>query len=288
MKYRTFAFSVQGESHIRLGKCCQDYSYSYSDEKYSVISVCDGHGGRDYVRSEIGSEIACKTAAENIKAFIENADIQKLKTNPDEMLTKLEASIINDWNEKVNEHYRNNPFTENELFLVSEDARTDYENEIEIESAYGTTLLAAAVTKDYWFAIQIGDGSCTLIEEDGKFISPVPDDENCYMNITTSMCDSDALSCFRHYFSEAQPLAVFLCTDGVDNSFDEKENENAFFQVIVNSYAGMSEKTAEKELSDFLPKLSAKGSCDDISLAAFIDKYKTKAMAMSETGSSDQ
>jgi len=58
---KVFSKSTIGEGHVKDGKPCQDYSLS--DQAYdcslSVIIVSDGHGGKPYFRSHIGSEKAC-------------------------------------------------------------------------------------------------------------------------------------------------------------------------------------------------------------------------------------
>ena len=47
MNAKSFNLSVQGASHIKRNKECQDSSISYSDEKIAIAIVCDGHGGDD-------------------------------------------------------------------------------------------------------------------------------------------------------------------------------------------------------------------------------------------------
>ena len=55
MNAKSFNLSVQGASHIKKNKECQDASVSFYDEKMAVAIVCDGHGGDDYMRSAAGS-----------------------------------------------------------------------------------------------------------------------------------------------------------------------------------------------------------------------------------------
>lgn len=271
MNYKAFAISAQGESHIRRGKECQDASFSFFNDDTAIIVVCDGHGGDDYVRSADGSVFACETAVENIRFFLANADREKLKKNTDTVLANLEASIISDWNERIQAHFAENPFTEKEIELLSERAVNRYIKQKRIESAYGTTLLAAAVTKDFWFAIQIGDGKCVVADADGNFEQPVPWNDKCFLNTTTSMCDSEAIINFRHYYSEKLPAAVFLCSDGVYDSFSNEEKLNGFYKTVVQSFSSSDIDDAVGELREYLPRLSAKGSGDDVSVAILLD-----------------
>lgn len=94
----------------------------------------------------------------------------ELTRHHNQLIHNLKASIISAWNEAVYEHYEANPFTEAEIAVLSDRAKRKYLQEKRIESAYGTTLIAVACTKDYWFGIHIGDGKCVAINPEGKFV----------------------------------------------------------------------------------------------------------------------
>lgn len=271
MDARSFHISVQGASHIKKNKECQDASASYTDERLSLAIVCDGHGGDDYVRSAIGSKVATEIAERNIRNFCERVDKEELKRHSKQLLATLESSIISDWNEAVNAHYEGNPFEEHELAVLSEKAKRRYLNRERIESAYGTTLIAVAVTPDYWFGIHIGDGKCVAVSPDGRFVQPIPWDDKCFLNATTSICDSDALNNFRNFYSEKLPVAVFVGSDGIDDCFSNSQQLNNLYKTILYSFATNEFDTAVSELNDYLPRLSAKGSGDDVSIAAVLD-----------------
>ncbi len=270
MKLKTFNISVPGYSHIRLNKVCQDSSAACSDGSCVIAVVCDGHGGEDYVRSNVGSELAAETAKACIKEFAARIDPGEMKRRSDLLLFELEKSIISVWNGEIHRHFEQNPFTEEEMASVSERARRKY-LEGRIESAYGTTLIAAAVTPDYWFCIQIGDGSCVAASAETGFEQPVPPDEKCLGNVTTSLCDSEAINSFRHCYSEKLPAAVFISSDGVANSFSDESRLENLYTAALYSFATDRFEKAENDLRDYLPRLSKQGSGDDISLAAILD-----------------
>lgn len=96
MNFKAFHMSERGESHLHDGRVCQDSSASFSDECGTVAVVSDGHGGCDYVRSQIGSAMACEAAVKNIRRLFENISPEAFLAEPDMMLTQLEAAIIND------------------------------------------------------------------------------------------------------------------------------------------------------------------------------------------------
>ena len=274
MDAKSFHISVQGASHIKKNKECQDASASYSDDTLSLAIVCDGHGGDDYVRSAIGARFAADITEKNIRSFCERVDKDDLRHHSERLITMLESSIISDWNEAVNAHYAENPFTEAELSVLSEKAKRKYLNKERIESAYGTTVIAVVVTPDFWFGIHIGDGKCVAVSPEGRFVQPIPWDDKCFLNATTSICDSEALNNFRHFYSEKLPVAVFVGSDGIDDCFNNSQQLNNLYKTILYSFATNEFESAVSELHDYLPRLSAKGSGDDVSIAAVLDLDK--------------
>lgn len=271
MQTKSFHLSAQGASHIKKNKECQDASDSYYDENCAIAIVCDGHGGNDYVRSASGSAFACKAAKECLLLFIENVNKEEMSRHHNQLIHNLEASIISLWNEKVYDHYETHPFTEEEIALLSERAKRKYLDEKRIVSAYGTTLIAVVTTPDYWFGIHIGDGKCVAVNPEGKFLEPIPWDENCFLNATTSICDSDALNRFRYFYSEKLPVAVFVGSDGIDDCFCSEDQLHNLYKTVLYSFATTDFDEAISGLREYLPRLSAKGSGDDVSVAAVLD-----------------
>lgn len=271
MNAKSFSLSVQGASHIKKNKECQDHSGYYSDENYVVAIVCDGHGGDDYMRSAKGSYYACDAAETEIRSFLEEIDSERFFSDPERYMRDLEASIINKWNCAIDEDYKSHPFTEEELSGVSERARRKYLQDERIESAYGTTLIAAAMTKEFWFGIHIGDGKCVAVSRNGEFSEPIPWDPKCFLNATTSICDSDAIERFRHFYSKELPAAVFVGSDGIDDCFKNDEQFHNFYKTVLYSLGTSDFDSSVAELKDYLPRLSEKGSRDDMSVAAVLD-----------------
>ncbi|MCR5204151.1 MAG: protein phosphatase 2C domain-containing protein [Lachnospiraceae bacterium] len=271
MNAKSFHFSFQGASHIKKNKECQDASSSYQDENCAIAIVCDGHGGDDYVRSAVGSTLGCGVAEKNIKNFIHSIDKDTFFADPDKHLKNLEASIINGWNEAIAAYHSTKPFQESELTSVSEKARKKYVEEGRIESAYGTTMIAVAMTHEYWFGIHIGDGKCVAVNPEGEFKQPIPWDPKCFLNATTSICDSDAIERFRHFYSEKLPAAVFVGSDGIDDCFSNNDQLHNLYKTMLYSFATTGFQEACDGLADYLPRLSAKGSGDDVSIAALLD-----------------
>jgi hypothetical protein len=127
------------------------------------------------------------------------------------------------------------------------------------------------VTPSYWFGIHIGDGKCVAVNPDGRFLQPIPWDEKCFLNATTSICDSRALENFRHFYSEKLPVAVFVGSDGIDDCFKNDQQLNNLYKTILYAFTTNEFDSALSDLRDYLPRLSAKGSGDDVSVAAVLD-----------------
>lgn len=270
MKLIAFDASSIGASHIRVGKECQDCSISKIDDEWCIAITCDGHGGDNYFRSSLGSQFAAESALQCIEEFLAECSSTELAKS-DNALVQLEKSIIARWNERVWAHFNENAFTKEELDSVSEDRRKRLLSRKSIESTYGTTLIAVAWAKEYWFALQIGDGKAVRIQEDGSADCPIPENEKCFLNTTTSMCDIDALENFRHYYSTEFPAGIFCGTDGIDDSFIRDEQLFKLYLTIGRSFADNSFESAIDELKDYLPRLSSKGSEDDVSIAGILN-----------------
>jgi len=271
MDLKSFNISVQGASHKKRNKECQDASQSYLSNDFAIAVVCDGHGGNDYIRSAFGALKASEIAQKNIKEFVENVDACELKRHPEMMLNALERCIIAEWGDVVRTHWQENPVTEEEKKLLSEKAKKRYLDDKKVESAYGTTLIAIVLTKDYWFGIQIGDGKCVAVGVDSKIYQAIELDKKCFLNATTSLCDSDAIAHFHSCFSECLPAAIFIGSDGIDDCFRDDSQLFNFYRAMCFSYGTGDFNYANDELKDFLPRLSQKGSGDDVTVAGIID-----------------
>ncbi len=297
----TFSLSVQGENHKkkeienpRRLFPCQDNS---DDDIYkktqnfpvAVISVADGHGSPAYFRSRAGSKFAILLGNHFQKRFSELVIKNYLSDKnvvKEEFLKNYMKDLFNKWKNEIAKNLQKNPITEKEKeFLKKDDihALQNYLTAIEEKDfekllpIYGTTLCSAMVIpKVGFFAMQLGDGNIAVKFKDEQFITAVAEDKNCFLNQTTSLCDENSQNEIRFFASQRIPECVFCCSDGFENSFkDEKQLMSVYEKVyeLFKSYEGgelSKKKSALEELKDWLPKLSKKGSGDDISLAGII------------------
>ncbi|MDY3145482.1 MAG: protein phosphatase 2C domain-containing protein [Succinivibrionaceae bacterium] len=304
--------SCTGESHIAAGKPRQDCSLAESTDFITIGVVCDGHGGDRYFRSEVGARAASAAARKCAEEFVRNADESLFRDAPftqfgtaaaeaekkksgrsdvrDAMFRQLFASIIFDWRKNVESHARANPVSDNERKKVPQEhieafEKTDGDgNRTGIEKTYGCTLICFVQTKSYWFAFHIGDGKCISFsaDKDGhiSWEEPVPEDRECFLNTTTSICDANAINEFRYCYGGRStfPLAVFLGSDGIDDSFGEDSNLANFYVQILKKIVRSSPDEAKSELDSTLPELSVHGSKDDKSVVCCFDEERLKPL----------
>jgi serine/threonine protein phosphatase PrpC len=289
MVYQSFSASVIGGSHVKHGKDIQDRTKSFDNPKLSFAVVADGHGADECFRSAQGAKIAVECASKALHDFINEIEpcfIEKLsrKASPpsheefEKPLRGLVNHIVAQWHEGVDRHVQVEPFTPAELETAGEKYRDRYEAGEHYAKAYGTTLIAAALTSQYWFGLHIGDGRLTALYRDGSFDQPVPWDKKCFLNQTTSICDDDAAERARVYCSfhgeKAPPAAVFLCSDGVDDNYPVEENERHLFKLyrtIALTFAEEGFPSTVTQIKDLTASFAAKGKGDDTSIAGLVD-----------------
>lgn len=310
----TFYTQALGSNHLISQKPCQDSGTHYNKNGVYIAIVCDGHGGESYVRSDKGSRIAAEVAKDKILKFIESTPVESFKgkknavtviptrdpridsqglkrdismlsesemellkqsilyTKEVELYPEMEtlfrnlfADICNSWKSEIEKDFFNNPFSNKEKEKLGSSR---------IEKAYGTTLMAAVRTPNYWFAFHIGDGKLYACDNLMKWIEPVPWDCNCFLNFTTSLCDNTPTAEFRYAFDGTGnfPLAFTLGSDGIDDTFIRTELIHKFYSQLLCAFNEHEQKEAEALLKEHLLDLSERGSHDDMSVAAIIDK----------------
>ena len=292
-KYRAFHFESIGASHLKKGTVCQDSCASVEAEDYRLAVICDGHGGEDYFRSDRGSRLAVQAFCEcaqkafsteprkwlrrkashlrnKAKNFADALNACTTQKEIDEQLLWFARSVVTRWNLLVEEDVAQDPFREEELSAVSDKAKVGYEAGENVPKAYGTTVLGVVLTRNFWFGIHIGDGKCVTFDHEGNAAEPIPWDEKCFLNITTSICDGQALQETRCFFSRQLPTAIFVASDGIDDSFAGETQLHNFYRLILTSFASEETEQAQRELAEYLPILSKQGSGDDMSIGMIL------------------
>ena len=297
-------------------------SWESEDKQNIIAIVCDGHGSSTYVRSDTGSKLAANITLEVLKEFatstnpalfiyttgdvtarrsmdenewlkipnipvtsMTEVESENFKQNQlfcnqvsdikqqDQVLTELFNSIYLKWIEAIKEDALFYPFSDIEKQAVGKNR---------IEKAYGTTLLAYLQTPYFWLSFQIGDGIILFVDRKLTWMQMVPWDCNCFLNSTTSLCNSNPLPKFRYAFDGTGyfPAAVLCCSDGIEDSYGYYELApqylHKFYNGLLKQFAVSEMEEVLKQLREFLPKLSAIGSKDDMSIAGFINTEAIK------------
>lgn len=310
-KHRTFHSVALGESHKVKKIPCQDAALSFEDAEkgFYIAAISDGHGSERHFMSEHGSKILVEVAIEQIKSFVElsecnllavpfsmsevisdkeniQSDNKKL-TNQDRLLKGLISSVISNWNVAIEKHWMENKPSVDSMKdrNVPQESIDDYLNDLNLEFAYGCTLIAFTKTPDFWFAFQIGDGTCIGFNHNAQAYHPIPNDERFSGSTTASMCNEDAIDSFRYcYGNNNVPVAIFLGSDGLDGAFGTVDEfslpllEN-FYTKIIKSFASKGYESTVEEIEKTLPALSEKGvTRDDMSLAGMVNLDEIKAL----------
>ncbi len=315
----SFAKSVQGESHKRrenqsenleIGRKfpCQDKSFAQKDvvasdgTRFNFAIVCDGHGGAPYFRSDLGADVAIEVLKDMLVRNMTRISELAASKQFEKIKTQLALGITKRWREKISFHISENPITKQEYSFLEEekpDAVEKYKEGKDLFAIYGCTLIAYFSTTSFWYALQIGDGDFSLSYDGKSFELPMPEDKDCFLNQTTSLCDDNAKDEFRCCYGENMPLAVFCSSDGVANSFRDSESlKQKFYLPIYNLFDNTEFPQCKtscinsdcdlkchlqivyEEIISFLPVLSKKGSGDDISLAGIIDVNMDRILAI--------
>ena len=277
-----FCKSVVGSSHIETQLPCQDSTLCEKFDKGCIMAVSDGHGSRTYVRSHIGSNLACSIAVNLTRQFVLDnyeflSKIGQRSYTPDNgvkadtLFLNLFTSIHDQWYESIKDNVANTPFTNEEKVKLGN---------ADIKEAFGCTLIVAVKTDRFTFAFHIGDGRIYTISYKNEWKQPVPWDSNCEDNITTSLCESNPVGSFRYYIdsSEVQPYAIFACSDGIEDCYGgshdgnfQSEKLEVDYSEVIRAYLQDEKSDFDVDCESFLKDQSKRFSHDDMSIAFVLD-----------------
>ena len=140
MMYEGFAVSEKGYQHILNHTVCQDSTQYLQDADCVVATVADGHGSKQYFRSDRGSRFAAEIACNKIREFLKSITFpfpdSKTKKS---VVTQLIHSIITEWHIAVRNDLIKSPFTPDELERVPEKYQKTFQifHRGKLQSTYG-------------------------------------------------------------------------------------------------------------------------------------------------------
>lgn len=270
-RWRVVGHSVRGATHERAGMPNQDAIHWLPESSSGApltLAVADGHGSHRSFRSATGARLAVETAAEVIYDFLRGqTHTESLSLTKRAAEEWLPTALVRRWLEAVSAHLAAHPLSADELGKMGAVHESATPN---LQVAYGTTILAAAVAADFILYLQLGDGEILTVSQEGEVTRPLPRDERLFANETTSLCAPDAWRDFRVYFqvvSNTPPALILLSTDGYSNSFHD---ESGFLKVgsdlleMIRAAGGL--ETVDNNLEAWLTESTYAGSGDDITL----------------------
>ena len=263
--YFVFNKTCTGYSHLKAKKKCQDYSSSYQDNERIIITCCDGHGGAQYVRSDIGS----KLASDAILTVFKNIDKSfALGKNNLDLQEKIKLLVLCEYNRLVEKEIAHKPIRKAELEGLNEDQIDTLR--FNPAKAYGTTLSGVLLYKNTLFVVSIGDTEVIGVRK-GEMVKIFDNSNDPAGNVTYSMCQEDAYNYLRVAIVNAHELdGILLCTDGLSSPFQTYENFFKSFikptiRHVINSKSLLFVENEVKSIASEL------GVGDDVSLAFLIN-----------------
>lgn len=232
-------------------------------QQLHVAAVADGHGGRRYVRSAVGSRCAVDLAVDQVRVAV-GAAPPRVDLNT--LLRQATRELVGRWRAEVLEHTARHPFTSEE----AEQAGTqDLSRDPLI--AYGATLLVMITRGSEVALAQLGDGDALVRRQGALAARPVPGDDRLIAGETTSLCLPGAEDDFR--FASLDPAEdvdlVVLATDGYGNSFASGD----WWQTVVADLAVIASESGPAALAERLPgwlSESATVGGDDVTAAVLV------------------
>lgn len=261
---QVFGASVQGASHVRSGRECQDsLKKGILDSGAVILAVADGHGSDSCPYSKTGSftavNVFCKIMGDYLETYAGQSEtlFTFLKREGD---TKIAQEIDAEWKRRI---LRLHSKCKREI-PVGADGGKDREA---IYKLYGSTLLGLVITEVFLFAFQLGDGDIMKVSENGVYHVIEPDKILGTETHSLSKAESwkKAITLIRkREENEKDPVMFMLSSDGLSNSYKDDE---AFKLTCTDYYVLLKEhgvKAVSGQLKAWLQETSEMGCGDDI------------------------
>lgn len=259
-----------GASHARRGVVCQDASgwcslKDKSGHPVHLMVVADGHGGKRYIHSDVGSRLACELSLNLVAEQLSHSSSVGRDAGQrwQEWLEGSFAKAIHRrWLTAVESHWQ-------EDRIKTEASEVPYSPLL-----YGTTIALVIMTPAWWAHTGLGDWDLVRVGSDGEveLASEEQEEDQTGGETTYSLCLSNAPRHFAartavHPITEQEtPFSLLLSTDGVRKSC----STDADFFAIVRYLCEAEQPRqgdAAVQLSSDLDRISSQGSGDDVSVA---------------------
>ena len=243
-----------------------------------AVAVADGHGSASSFFSSRGSrfavDVACALAAELVAARRSGIELPVLQRQLEEDGGK---QLVREWRRLVDADLEEVRRPDAAGGPSEFDRRLDVLERLsgpaargrvreDPHLAYGSTLLGAVVGADFMAFWQLGDGDIVVVDAEGAARRSIADDPRLVANETTSLCSPDAVRQVRVAFSGTVDPFVMIATDGLANSYADDEGFLKFSSDIFGIATATGLDAVHGRLYEWLGRISAKGSGDDMSV----------------------
>mgnify|MGYP002777881610 CR=1 FL=1 len=269
--------SVMGAMHQRTGQPNQDALAWRSDSSLPLIlAVADGHGSSKSFRSHRGSELAVQIAVEEMGKFLSLHSSKQWTEQAIAQIAQLAREtlpqhLVQTWQSTVLADYQSHPFRAAEWSQLQ--AREPRRAEAEVREnpllAYGSTLLAVAVTEAFLLYLQLGDGDILQVDRQGTTQRALAKDSRLIANVTTSLCTEAAWREMQIQvlpLTEQPPRLILLSSDGYANSFVSEADFLQTGRDYLRWLEAEGMAAVMNQLDAILSETSQQGSGDDITL----------------------
>ena len=243
MQWQAVACSAIGTKHIKKGTPCQDsVCHEIISEQIIIGAVSDGMGSAR--RSEVGSDLAVKTALSQMKSM---SCLQNQPKN-DEEVREIFRSVLGKVIATLKKEAENGGYSVEEL---------------------DCTLLAFIATPKWLAAMQVGDGLIVVRPRGGIYELLFMPDKGEYANVTTPVTASNAVQEMQVCLKSGGYEFICAATDGIENiSLVRQEGWKPFerFFKPLEEQIMLSANTPtqkEKEIHDFLNSEAVNQKTDD-------------------------
>ena len=228
-----------------------------------IMSVSDGHGGREHDRSDRGSAIA-------VWLMLHAAILasQRLSSQPaaisDWLSHEVPRRLVQQWRRHV-------------LLDAAEAdscSASDTDDPTETVRRYGATVFGALLTDRHSVFWHLGDGDLVVVAPDGTVSRPTMNGPSLLGTETESLCQKSAENAFRvsvQLGESHRNSLVLLASDGVSNSFVDDAGFDTFVRFISDRSRGPERISLTTSMPRWLARCTS-FSGDDVSVSALLPR----------------
>ena len=221
--WRYVGASVKGISHQRSNTPCQDYSAVIELSSGSLLLLVCSDGAGSAIRSELGSEIACRTLVDEVTRF----------ANLSGGIENVTRETATEWVQAIRV----------ELDIQAHAAGLTARD-------LACTIIAALIGPDSAAFIQVGDGAAVTVSKDDTYKVVFWPEQGEYANTTIFVAAADALERLRVDICPEAVKDVALFTDGLQHLALRYESRTAHTPFFAPMFARLRSEEQWRSLVD--------------------------------------